>query len=43
MAWAEQEEQKAQVPWLMGNLEEMTVPAFSSQEGISDNEVAINH
>jgi hypothetical protein len=27
-AWAEQEEQKAQVPWLMGNLEQMTVPAF---------------
>jgi hypothetical protein len=28
-AWAEQEEQKAQVPWLMGNLDQMTVPAFS--------------
>jgi hypothetical protein len=28
---AGQEEEKAQVPWLMGNLEQMTVPAFSSE------------
>jgi hypothetical protein len=25
------EEEKAQVPWLMGNLEQMSVPAFSSE------------
>jgi hypothetical protein len=28
---ADQEEEKAQVPWLMGNLEQMSVPAFSSE------------
>ena len=28
---AGQEEEKAQVPWLMGNLEQMTVPAFSTE------------
>ena len=28
---AGQEEEKAQVPWLMGNLEQMSVPAFSSE------------
>ena len=34
---------EGEVPWMMGNLEQMTVPTFSSQEGSSNNEVAINH
>jgi len=37
------EEQKAQVPWLMGNLEQMSVPAFSTESASGNNGPSINY
>ena len=38
-----QEEQRAQVPWLMGNLEQMSVPAFSTESASGNNGSSINY